>query len=129
MKQSTFKEKYPVWTLEINKDEVEQKSAAEIVEYFKKKIEAHPIAKFITIFKHYDHTSSLPEHHIAPEIKDIENVIFCFGKEIPTTKVVAVRPRSIAVCELEDRFVIEFMEAPNENLHKVMENWAKELKI
>lgn len=128
MKQTIFKEKYPVWTLELTKEEVKLKSIDEIVEYFKAKVEAHPIAKFIAIFDHYAHTSSLPEHKIAAEIKDVKNVIFCFGKEIPNTKVAAVRPRSIAVCELENNWVIEFMEAPNEALHNVMEQWSKELR-
>jgi hypothetical protein len=129
MKQTIFKDKYPVWTLELNKSEVAQKNVDEIVEYFKAKIEAHPIAKFIAIFDHYAHTSSLADAKINPEIKDIKNVIFCFGKEIPNTKVAAVRPRSIAVCELEEKYVIEFMEAPNETLHGVMEQWSKDLKV
>ncbi len=129
MKQTNFLDKYPVWTLELDKNEVAQKSADEIVAYFKEKIEAHPIAKFIAEFDHYAHTSSLADGVIAPEIKDVKNVIFCFGKEIPNTKVAAVRPRSIAICELDDSWVIEFVEAPNEKLHKVMEQWSKDLKV
>ena len=129
MKQTNFLDKYPVWTLELDKSEVAQKSVDEIVSYFKEKIETHPVAKFIAEFDHYAHTSSLSDGVIAPEIKDVKNVIFCFGKEIPNTKVAAVRPRSIAVCELEDSWVIEFVEAPNEKLHKVMEQWAKDLKV
>ena len=128
MKQTNFLDKYPVWTLELDKSEVKQKSVDEIVAYFKEKIEAHPVAKFIAEFDHYAHTSSLNGGEIAPQIKNVKNVIFCFGKKIPNTKVAAVRPRSIAICELEDSWVIEFLEAPNEDLHKVMEKWAKELK-
>jgi hypothetical protein len=128
MKQTIFKDKYPVWTLELDKSEVEKKSIDEIVEYFKEKVDAHPIAKFIAIFDHMDHTKSIADAQINPDIKDIKNVIFCFGKEIPNTKVAAVRPRSIAVCELDNKWVIEFLEAPNETLHNVMEDWAKALK-
>jgi len=128
MKQSTFKEKYPVWTLELKKDEVKQSSVKEILDYFKSKIDAHPVATFIATFDHYSHTKSLPEHKINPDIKDIQNIIFCFGKEIPSSKVGAVRPRSIGVCEMEDSFIIEFMEAPNEQAHNTMEEWAKALK-
>jgi len=128
MKQTIFKDKYPVYTLELDKNEIEQQSVSEIVEYFKKKIDAHPIAKFIAVFDHMAHTKSLKDAQINPEIKDVQNVIFCFGKEILNTKVAAVRPRSIAVCELEDKFVIEFLEAPNETLHNVMEDWSKALK-
>jgi len=128
MKQSTFKEKYPVWTLELKKDEVKQSSVKEILDYFKSKIDAHPVATFIATFDHYSHTKSLPEHKINPDIKDIQNIIFCFGKEIPSSKVGAVRPRSIGVCEMEDSFIIEFMEAPNEQAHNTMKEWAKALK-
>jgi hypothetical protein len=129
MKQTNFLDKYPVWTLELLKSEVAQKSCDEIIDYLKSKVEAHPIATFITVFDHYAHTSALEGGVIAPEIKDVKNLIFCFGKEIPNTKVAAVRPRSMAVCELEDKWVIEFIEAPNETLHGVMEDWAKSLKI
>jgi hypothetical protein len=128
MKQTIFKDKYPVYTLELDKNEVKQQNVSEIVQYFKEKIDAHPIATFIAIFDHLEHTKSLKDAQINPEIKDIKNIIFCFGKEIPNTKVAAVRPRSIAVCELEDKFVIEFLEAPNETLHNVMEDWSKALK-
>jgi len=128
MKQTIFKDKYPVWTLELDKDEIKVNTIDDIVAYFKDKIEAHPIAAFIAIFNHMEHTKSLKDAEINPDIIDIKNVIFCFGKEIPNTKVAAVRPRSIAVCELADKFVIEFLEAPNETLHGVMEQWSKDLK-
>ncbi len=128
MKQSIFKEKYPVYTLELNKNEINEKNCNEIIETLKSKIESHPVAKYIATFDHYAHTSSLADANINPEIKDIKNIIFCFGKEIPNTKVAAVRPRSIGVCELEDKFVIEFMEAPNEAGNNTMEEWAKSLR-
>jgi hypothetical protein len=40
----------------------------------------------------------------------------------------AVRPRSIGVCELEDSFVVNFMEAPNDTANKTMEELVKSLK-
>ena len=128
MKKTIFMDKYPVYTLELLKSEVAQKNVNEIIEYFKAKIEAHPIAKFIAIFDHYSHTKSL-DGEINPEILDAQNIIFCFGPAIPNTKILAARPRSIGVCELEDKFVIEFLEAPKEQLHDLMENWAKSLKV
>ncbi|RUM63268.1 MAG: hypothetical protein DSZ05_08850 [Sulfurospirillum sp.] len=127
MKQTTFKDKYPVWTLELEKTEVTQKNVPEILAYFKSKIEAHPIAVYIATFDHYSHTKN-QGGAINPDIKDMQNIIFCFGPEIPNTKVGAVRPRSIAVCELNDKFVIEFMEAPSEKAQDTMEVWAKALK-
>jgi len=128
MKQTIFKDKYPVWTLELDKSEISLDNMDAIVAYFKEKVDAHPVATFIAVFNHMEHTKSLKDAQINPDIIDIKNVIFCFGKEIPNTKVAAVRPRSIAVCELADKFVIEFLEAPNETLHNVMEDWAKALK-
>ncbi len=127
MKESRFKEKYPVWTLTLDKSEVKQKSVSEIIEYFKKKVEEHPIAAYIATFDHYSHTKKIGGT-IAPEILDMQNIILCFGQEIPNTKVAAVRPRSIGVCELESQFVIEFMEAPSQKAHDVMVSWSKGLK-
>ncbi len=128
MKQTLFKEKYSIYTLELNKEEVNEKSCDEFIAKLKEKIEAHPVTKYIATFDHYAHTTSLADAEINPEIKDVKNIIFCFGKEIPTTKVAAIRPRSIAVCETEDKFIIEFMEAPNEAGQKTMEDWAKSFK-
>jgi hypothetical protein len=127
MRLSIFKEKYPVYSYEIAKNETTKQSVDEIIAYYKEKIDAHPVATYIATFDHYTHTSSLAEHHIHPEIKDVKNIIFCFGAEIPTTKVAAVRPRSIGVSEMEDRFVIDFMEAPNEKANEFMQAWTKAL--
>lgn len=128
MKKTMLMEKYPVFTLELLKSEVEVKNIEEILAYFKEKIESHPIAKYIAIFDHYSHTKSL-NGPIMEGLLDAQNIIFCFGPAIPNTKIVAVRPRSIGICELEDRFIIEFMEAPKEELHDLMESWAKGLKV
>ncbi len=128
MTKSIFMEKYPIYSLELLKSEVQQKSVEEIIEYFKVKIEAHPIAKFIAIFDHYTHTKNL-DGTIVDGLLDAQNIIFCFGAAIPNTKILAARPRSIGVCEFEDKFIIEFIEAPKEELSQVMENWSKGLKI
>lgn len=121
-------DKYPVFTLTLQKNEVSYTSVAEIIAYFKAKIEAHPVAKFIAVFDHYAHTKGL-DGEIMEGLKEAQNIIFCFGPAIPNTKILAVRPRSIAVCELEDSFVIEFMEAPKEEMHALMETWAKALVV
>ena len=128
MKKTILMEKYPVYTLELEKNEIVQKDVDAIIEYFHNKIETHPIARFISIFDHYSHTQAL-EGEINPEIKDAKNIVFCFGAAIPNTKILAVRPRSIAVAELENSFVIEFMEAPVDKLQEVMEEWATSLKV
>lgn len=126
MKKTVFMDKYPVYTLSLQKNEVVYQNVAEIVAYFKAKIEANPIAKFIAVFDHYAHTKALGGD-IMEGLKDAQNVVFCFGPAIPNTKILAVRPRSIGICELEDSFIIEFIEAPKEEMHALMETWAKEL--
>ncbi len=127
MTKTIFMDKYPVYSLELNKTEIDQVSADEIIEYYKEKIDSHQIATYIATFNHYAHTKKI-NGDINPDILDAKNIIFCFGKAIPNTKILAARPRSIGVAELKDRFVIEFIEAPNEQLHDVMEMWSKNLK-
>ena len=126
MKKTIFMDKYPVFTLELSKDEVSVKNTDQVVEYFKSKIEAHPVASYISTFDHYNHTKNL-NGDIMDGLLDAKNVIFCFGKAIPTTKILAARPRSIGICEFEDKFVIDFLEPPKEDLIKIMEDWAKGL--
>jgi len=128
MQKTIFMDKYPVFTLTLDKSEIRYKNVGEIVAYFKAKIEAHPIAQFIAVFDHYSHTKAL-NGAIMEGLLDAQNVVFCFGPAIPNTKIVAVRPRSVAICELENAFVIEFIEAPKEEMHALMETWAKELTL
>ena len=127
MKKTKFMDKYPVYSLELQKSNIKQTNIVEIIEYFKAKIQAHPIAKFIAVFDHYAHTKEL-NGEINPSIIDAQNLIFCFGPAIPNTKILAVRPRSIGIAELKDKFVIEFIEAPKEQIHQIMEEWAKGLE-
>lgn len=127
MNKTVFMDKYPVYTLELSKNEMSISSAKDIAEYFKEKIENHPIAKFISIFDHYSHTKALGGHIINGLI-DAQNIVFCFGQAIPNTKIMAIRPRSIGVCEFEDKIVIDFIEAPKEEINALMESWAEGLK-
>lgn len=127
MTKTIFMDKYPVFSLEISKNETTFTTVFEIITYLQSLIEAHPIATFIAVFDHYAHTSSMQDGIIAPEIKDAKNLIFCFGKQLPSTKILAVRPRSIGVSELESSFVIDFLEVPNEQLHETTEKWAKSI--
>ena len=126
MTQSTFMDKYPLNTLEVKKSETNLTTIDEIISYFQVKIEAHPIATFISIFDHYTHTFAL-KGAINPDIKDAKNIIFCFGAAIPNTKILAVRPRSIAIAEMKDSFIIEFMDTPKEPLTEIMQKWSKAL--
>jgi hypothetical protein len=128
MKQTVFQEKYPIFTLDIEKKETHYKTAQEIINFFKEKINAHPVCKYIAEFDHYEHTTSLKEREINPEIKDCKLIIFCFGNKLPDGKLPAVRPRSIGVTEYTDKFEIAFLEAPALIANEVMEGWVKELK-
>lgn len=129
MKHITMLEKYPVYTMELPKNETACKNVDEIIAYFETKIEANETAVFIAIFDHYTHTKNLPNGEIAPEILDAKNIIFCFGVKIPDPKIPALRPRSIGVSELADRFVISFMEAPQPGVTDAMIKWSESLKI
>ncbi len=125
MKQITVMEKYPVFTMELAKNETTYKNIDEIFTYLKSQIEAHPIAVYIGEFDHYTHTSSLEVGEIASTIKDAKNLICCFGKVLPKPEVLAVRPRAIGIAEMEDSFVVSFLEAPNPDANAAMEKWTK----
>ena len=125
MKQITVMEKYPVFTIEIAKNETTYKNVDEILAYLKSQIEAHPIATYIGEFDHYTHTKNLEVGEISENIKDAKNIICCFGKVLPKPEVLAVRPRAIGVAEMAESFVISFLEAPNPDANAAMEKWAK----
>ena len=121
-------EKYPVYSLQVEKSETGKQSVEEIIEYFCQRIDEHPIARFIAVFDHYSHTRGLEEGFIDEEILDARDIIFCFGLAIPTPEVMAVRPRSIGIVERKNDFVISFMEAPMPMANSAMESWARGLK-
>lgn len=125
MKQITVMEKYPVFTVEIDKNETHYKNIDEIFAYLKEQIAAHPVATYIGEFDHYAHTSSLVEGQISDEIKDAKNIICCFGKVLLKPEVLAVRPRAIGVAQMADSFVVSFLEAPNPDANAAMEKWVK----
>ncbi len=127
MQQITVMEKYPVYTLRIEKNETDYQTIDEIFTYLKVQIDLHPIATYIGEFDHYAHTASLEVGEISDDIKAAKNLICCFGKVLPKAEVLAVRPRSIGVAELDTAFVISFLEAPNPDANKAMESWVKGL--
>jgi len=125
--QITVMDKYPVNELTISKEKINYKNVDEILDYLKEKIDAHPVATFISIFDHYTHTKGLEVGEINEDILDAKNIIFCFGKQIPNAAIMAVRPRSIAVVEYKDNFVITFMDAPNTQAHEAMISWVENI--
>jgi hypothetical protein len=128
MKQSIFQEKYPIFSLELDKAETNCESVDEIIAALKQKIEDHPAAQFIAIFDHYSHTKALPDGIIGTDMVDAKNLVFCFGIKLPNPAVMAVRPRSIGVTQTARGFVVNFMEAPMPQANTAMEAWALSLK-
>lgn len=125
MKQSLFQEKYPIYTLEVDKSETSFENVDQIIDYLKGKIDAHKAACFIAVFDHYSHTKALEGGAVADDIRDAKNLVFCFGMQLPNPSVMAVRPRSIGVTELADKFVINFLEAPVQVANETMETWVR----
>ena len=126
-KQTLLKETVPVYQLEIRRAECCFVSVDDIAAHLKALIEANETARFIAIFDHYAHTRSLPQGQIDRHIRAAVNVIFCFGLTLPEPVQLANRPRSIGVCEIDDRFIISFMEAPMPVANAVIEEWARSL--
>ena len=128
MQHTMFMDKYPTHHLDILKAATPLKSVDEIIAFFSAKVDADPLACLIAEFDHYAHTSSLPEGEIAPGISAAKHLVFCFGLKLPNPLAMAPRPRSIGVCELDDRFTISFLEAPNPVMNETMVEWVKELE-
>ncbi len=127
MQFSLFMDKYPTFSLDINKAETKFTSVDEIIAQLEQKVAADPIGVNIAVFDHFAHTTSLAGHEIDPDIKAAKNLIFCFGIKLPSPLAMAPRPRSFGVCELSDRFVVSFMEPPNPQMNELMKNWCNEL--
>lgn len=127
MKQTLLQEKYPLYVAEIGKDETDYASVDAIVAYYQARIAENPKVYFIGVFDHYAHTRRI-EGPIAEGLTAAVDVIFCFGFALPDPKMLAVRPRSIGIADMGDRFVISFMEAPMQPANQAMEAWTKGLR-
>jgi hypothetical protein len=129
VKQTLLHEKFPIFSLEIERTETHCRSVDEIVDHFQERIEAHRYARFIAVFDHYAHTRSLPEGEIEFGIRAAKNVVFCFGITLPDPHALATRPRSIGIVETDAGFLITFMEAPMPLVNAAMEEWASGLSV
>lgn len=126
MQQQFFQEKFPIYKLQFSKAESKFATVDEIITQLKSEVEANAHATLIAVFDHYQHTQSI-EGEIRADIKDAKNIIFCFGMKIPNPEVLAVRPRSIAVADMGDSFMVTFMEPPMQVATDFMEDWCKAL--
>jgi len=117
--------KFPIFTTDIAKSDIKFQSTEEIINYFKTKIDENPMVAFISIFDHFNHTKKVGS--VPPHIKNIQNIIFCFGPQVPDVDMVAVRPRSIGVTEFDSYFTINFSEAPGAMPNQAMLQWVSGL--
>ena len=127
MKQTLLQEKYPVFVAEIAKTETTYNTVDELIAYYKDKIAGNPKVQFIGVFDHYAHTSKIGGP-IVEGMKAAVDIIFCFGFAIPTPQMLAVRPRSIGIADMGDKYVISFMEAPMQPANEAMEAWTLALR-
>lgn len=129
MKKHLFNEKYPIKSVEIPKDSTFEKTFQDLLDYFHKKIEIHPVAKFIADFDHISHTKEVPDGFIASDILKAQDIIFCFGKRLESPLQLSVRPRSIGVVETKTSFFLSFLEAPSPIFNELMEQWTDDLTL
>jgi len=116
-----------MYAMEILKSETNVSNISEIIEYFKLQIEENPEAVFITVFDHFEHTKQA-NGEILDTILDAKNLIFCFGHTIKSVDILAFRPKSIAMVETENSFILEFLETPRPEVNAWMQSWIKGLK-
>lgn len=127
MKQTLLQEKYPIFIAEIAKTETTYNTVDALVAYYKGKIAENPKVQLIGVFDHYAHTSKIGGP-IVEGLKAAVNIIFCFGFAIPTPQMLAVRPRSIGIADMGDKYLISFMEAPMQPANEAMEAWTRALR-
>ncbi len=127
MKHTLLQDQYPVFTLEVERQETDFNTTDEIIEYLKRCVDGHGVSRFIAIFDHYSHTKGLENGWIDESILDAKNIVFCFGITLPSPQAMATRPKSIGVVELADRFVITFLEAPMPMANSTMESWVRSI--
>lgn len=127
MKQAMLQEKYPLYVAEIDKSETAYNTVDALVDYYKARIAENPKVRFIGVFDHFAHTT-LIGGPIVEGMTAAVDVMFCFGFAIPTPQMLAVRPRSIGIADMGDKFVISFMEAPMAPANEAMERWTRELR-
>lgn len=129
MKESVELQEFPVFSLELAKKESRFSTVDDIADFLADKVKQHPMAVFITVFDHLEHSRSIKEATIDHRLLNAKNVVFCFGLCLHDAKALASRPRSIGVVEYQDRFVISFIEAPMPVVNSAVESWARELAV
>ncbi len=127
MKQCLLQEKYPIFVAEIDKTETPYQNMDALIAYYRERIAENPKVQFIGVFDHFAHTTRIGGPIMAGMSAAVD-IIFCFGFAIPNPQMLAVRPRSIGIAEVGDKFVISFMEAPMQPANEAMEAWTRGLR-
>ena len=127
MKRSVQELTRPVFHREVDKAGTGLRGGDEVVRLLASRIDAHPLARFVAIYDHYGHTRSLDGGYVDPGLRGVRSLVFCFGRTWPGPACMALPPRSTGVCELSDRFVITFAEAPRPVANLAMERWAESI--
>lgn len=82
---------------------------------------------FFGVFDQYAQTNKIGGDIVAGLTVAVD-IIFCFGFAFPTPQILAVRPRSIGMADMCDKFVISCMEAPMQPTNQTMEAWTPSLR-
>jgi len=127
MKQIHFQEKYPITVAEVAKTETTCRTAEDVAAHYRERIAATERVTYIGQFDHLTHTRAIGGD-VAPDIHAALNVLFCFGHALPNPQVMAVRPRSIGITDMGNRFVISFMDAPMKPANDAMQAWTLALR-
>ncbi len=122
-----FKDRFPVRLRVYDKTQIRYSTLDELCQFLHEAIDNHPFARYITTFDHYAHTSGLQEGVLNPAIIGAKLVIFCFGKTFNDPAMLAVRPRSIGICETKSQFIISFLEASESVPTRTMEQWVRDM--
>ncbi len=128
MKRSMLLDKYPVYSTELAKSDIACRDADEVMARLRADVEAHPAATYIGEFDHYAHVAAQAEGQIADGIKAAKHILFCVANAIPNPVIGAARPRSVSVTEMEDKFVISYLEAPVDKVNDRLAQWVDGLK-
>ena len=127
MQRERTQQTQPVYTLEVEKFESRFSTIDEIMAHLEARVHEHPMAEYIGTFDHLRHTLSLDTGSASEDILAARNIVFCFGITLQDVSALALRPRSIGVAELKDRFVLTFLEPPMPLANVAMEQWVNEV--
>lgn len=120
---------YPLYSLEIPRQECRYPQFDTLLDHLQERIEQHPQVQFLGRFDHYHHTSSLEHGEVAGQIVAAVNLLFCFGITLPDPKCLAERPRSLGVAETEQGFCLSYLQTPMPLANREIECWLNELCI